>query len=230
LNRARAEVGLDAVAHPLDQVRRAGDVLVLTSAAFDLDAPARLGNVLYCGPELADPAWAAGAPSPPGDGPLVVVAFSTTYQGHEGVLARVIEAVAALGLRAVVTLGPALRPEDVRAPASIAVVQHASHSALFPRARLVVTHGGHGTVLRALAAGVPLLVLPMGRDQGDNAARVVYAGAGASLSSHSSAARIRRAVERLLADEATLAGARRMAAVIAADGGRDRAVEALEAL
>ena len=43
---------------------------------------------------------------------------------------------------------------------------------MFPDAAAVVTHAGHGTIMRALAHGIPLLCLPMGRDQDDNAARV----------------------------------------------------------
>jgi MGT family glycosyltransferase len=230
LNRARAEVGLGPVAHPLDQIRRASRVLVLTSGAFDFGSPARQGNIVYCGPELADPSWATGTPAPPGDGPLVLVAFSTTYQGHGRILQRVIDAVASLRTRVVVTLGPALDPGRVRAPSSVTVVTQASHAALLRDARLVVTHGGHGTVIRALAAGVPLLVLPLGRDQGDNAARVVHAGAGERLPSGASTARIRRAVARMLEDEGTLAGARAMAAAMARERAGDRAIEELEGL
>jgi MGT family glycosyltransferase len=225
-------VGLEPVAHPLDQVRRARKVLVLTSPAFDLDAPRTRDNVEYTGPELADPAWADGpAPVPAGDGPLVLVGLSTTYQGHEGLVARIVDALAGLPLRAVVTLGPALDPARfAAAPRSIAVVAQASHAALLRDARLVITHGGHGTVLRALAAGVPLVVLPLGRDQADNAARVVRCGAGLWLSAGASVGRIRSAVTRALADGAALSAARGMATTIAAERRGDRAVEALEGL
>ena len=46
---------------------------------------------------------------------------------------------------------------------------------------VVVTHGGHGTVMKALAAGVPLVILPHGRDQADTAARVTARSAGIAL-------------------------------------------------
>ena len=70
-----------------------------------------------------------------------------------------------------------------------------------PRAAVVVTHGGHGTVVRALAAGVPMVILPHGRDQADNAARVTRAGRRASAVRRSAKPRrIARAVERVLAD------------------------------
>ena len=54
-------------------------------------------------------------------------------------------------------------------------------------AAAVVTHGGHGTVIKTLAAGVPMVVMPLGRDQLDNAARVAHHGAGLRVSPKASA-------------------------------------------
>ncbi len=230
LNRARADVGLEEVAHPLDQIRRASRVLVMTSPHFDFDAPARSGNVVYTGPELADPAWATGDAPVRGDAPLIIVSLSTTYQQHEGLLQRVIDALTPLPARVVVTLGPSLDSARFRAPPSVTLLAHASHTKLFADARLVVTHGGHGTVIRALAAGVPLVVLPLGRDQADNAARVVHAGAGVRLSSRASVDVIRTAVARALADSALREGARAMAVAMSEERNGDAAVEALESI
>ena len=61
------------------------------------------------------------------------------------------------------------------------------------RAALVVTHCGHGTVMRALSHGRPMLCLPMGRDQNDNAARVVARGAGLRLGADAAPPAIRSA-------------------------------------
>jgi MGT family glycosyltransferase len=231
LNEARAEAGLPAVAHPLDQIRRASRVLVLTSPAFDFGAPPLRDNVQYTGPELADPAWAEGQPPPSGRGPLVLVGLSTTYQGHEGLLRCIVEALAQLPVRAVVTLGPALDPAHFASPApSITLVPRASHAALLPQARLVVTHGGHGTVIRSLAAGVPVLVLPLGRDQADNAARAASCGAGTTLRPGASSRRLRETIARALTDEALLGGARALARTMASELRGDPAVEALEGL
>jgi UDP:flavonoid glycosyltransferase YjiC (YdhE family) len=230
LNRARADVGLGAVAHPLDQVRRADRVLVLTSPTFDFHAPRREGNVEYTGPELADPSWAVGAAPARGERPLVLVSLSTTYQRHERLLERIARALAPVCAQVVVTLGPAIDPSRLAVPPTVALVPNASHANLLRDARLVVTHGGHGTVIRALAAGVPLLVLPLGRDQADNAIRVVQIGAGVRLSAWSGAAHIRRVAIRALADEGMRAAAQGMARTIAAERQGDPAIEALEAL
>jgi len=64
-----------------------------------------------------------------------------------------------------------------------------------------VTHGGHGTVMKALAAGVPLVVMHHGRDQADNAARVTTRGAGVAISRKASSRQISRAIAEVLAND-----------------------------
>ena len=54
---------------------------------------------------------------------------------------------------------------------TVLVVRAAAHTELIPKADLVITHAGHGTLIKAIAAGVPTLCIPLGRDQPDNAAR-----------------------------------------------------------
>jgi UDP:flavonoid glycosyltransferase YjiC (YdhE family) len=82
---------------------------------------------------------------------------------------------------------------------------------------LVVTHGGHGTVTRSLVNGVPLLVIPMGRDQGDNAARVVARGAGLALTDSASEEEIVSAVGRLITEPQFKAAAAQLGKAIAPD-------------
>lgn len=219
LHEARAAVGVAPVAHPLDQIRRARRVLVLTDPHFDFDAPPRDANVVYTGPELGDPVWAASPeiawPDALSSRPLVLVALSSSYQAQESLLTRVITALGALPVRAVVTLGPALAAAPCAVPENVRVVPSVSHAAVLREAALTVTHGGHGTVLRSLAAGVPLVVCPMGRDQSDNAARAAWLGAGVTLSARSRAGAFARAITDALASDALRDGARRYAAGLA---------------
>lgn len=234
LNRARHAMGLGDVAHPLDQIRRADRVLVQTSAWFDFDAPERRGNVRYVGPELGDPVWAhpicADAKLEGATEPLVLVAFSTTFMGQERILRRVVRALETLPVRAIVTTGPALDPSTFRAPPNVTIVRSAPHGALLPRAALVVTHGGHGTVIRALAHGVPVVCMPIGRDQSDNAARAEAIGAGVSISHRASTRSIRRAIARAVHDVDLRGNAMRARDVIASEQHGDRAIEELEGL
>src|SRR4029077_17069671 len=97
-------------------------------------------------------------------------------------------------------------------------------------ASLLVTHCGHGTTLKGLAAGVPLVCLPMGRDQDDTAARVVHRGAGVRLKPRASAEVIRAAVERVLADKSYRESARRLADALRAGEGCVDPVAEIEAL
>lgn len=231
LNSARAGLGLAPLAHILDQVDAAERVLVLTSQAFDF--PAGLpANVRYVGPQLDDPGWAEQAPCevPAGDEPLVLVGLSSTFMDQGDLLRRIVAALATLPVRALVTTGPEVDPTDVVGTERIRVVRSAPHSAVLPHATAVVTHGGHGTVVKALAAGVPQLVIPLGRDQPDNAARVVAAGAGLRLPTKAGPTAIARAVRRLLDEPALRDRAVALGAVLRADATSGAAIDELEAV
>jgi UDP:flavonoid glycosyltransferase YjiC (YdhE family) len=132
--------------------------------------------------------------------PIVLVAFSSTFQNQGAVLRRIVAALAELPVRAIVTLGDVLDQDEVKSKGAAAVVRSAPHRVILENASLMITHCGHGSTMKALAAGVPLLCMPMGRDQNDTAARVVHKRAGLRLSPRASVASIRCAVRRLLDD------------------------------
>lgn len=232
INALRRERGLTPLKHVVSQAQRAQRVLVMTAPGFDFAARASLPhNVRYVGPGLDDPAWAAHA-SVPGDvePPDVVVGLGSTFQDQQALTQRVIDALAALPVRALVTLGEVFEPHAFTAAANVQVVRAAPHQQLFPRAKLVVAHGGHGTVMKALAAGVPVLCIPLGRDQADNAARVAHAGAGLRVSRSASTAHIRDALRRLLDDASYRRAAARLASEIAHYQHVDLACRELEQL
>jgi UDP:flavonoid glycosyltransferase YjiC (YdhE family) len=227
LNATRADFGLAPLAHVWEQLDHARRVLVLSSRAFDDPSPLP-PNVRYAGARLGDPAWVEPWEPPAGDAPLVLVSLSSGAQDQLAVLRRIVAGVAALPVRAVVTTGHAIDPEEVPAPAHIQVLRSAPHSQVLAQASAVVTHGGHGTVLRSLAAGVPALVLPMGRDQLDNAARVVARGAGLRLKPSARPAAIAAAVRRLLDEPRHREGAGRVAERLRDEARRDEAADDLE--
>jgi MGT family glycosyltransferase len=230
LNALRAERGLEPIDGVMAQADRARRQLVLTSAAFDL--PAELpAHARYVGAVLDDPTWAAGGwTPPPGESPLVLVALSSTFQDQVATLQRIVDGVGRLPVRAVVTTGPTVDPADLTAPENVTVVRAAPHTAVLAQAAAVVTHGGHGTVVRALAAGVPMLVLPHGRDQGDNAVRVTTRGAGLKLGRTASAAKVARSVQRLLDDPSYRIAAERLGEQIRVDAASDALVAELESI
>jgi UDP:flavonoid glycosyltransferase YjiC (YdhE family) len=230
-NDTRRALGLDPLAHPFDQLTRLSSHLVLTSAAFDFVSTNPPKRLVYAGPELDDPAWTQPWRSPfdASDGrPLVLVAFSTTFQNQVDVLRRVIAALSELDVRAVVTTGPAIDIASLPSAANVYVCASASHSELLKEAAAVVTHAGHGTVIRALAAGVPVVCMPMGRDQNENAARVVFRGVGVRVKPTASAPKIRQAVREVLTSWRYRDRARRLGAAIATDARDSRAVAVLE--
>lgn len=120
-------------------------------------------------------------------------------------------------VRAVVTTGPMLDPDELTASENVCVVRSAPHGPIIERAALVVTHCGHGTTLKSLAAGVPMVCIPMGRDQDDTAARVVHHGAGVRLSPTASVEAIRAAATTVLNGERYRLAAEHLAVEIASD-------------
>lgn len=216
-NAVRAAHGLRPIGWLWEQLLVADRIAVLTSPTFDVGAQFAPDHATFVGPILDEPAWAAPW-DPPWDGddrPLVLVGYSSTYQAQEDLLRRTVDALAAQDLRAVVTLGPMIDPATCPSPSpDVVVVQSAPHSQILPHASAVVTHAGHGTTMRALAASTPLVCIPMGRDQNDTAARVVHAGAGVRLGPKASAAKIGDAIDTVLADAAIAASAKRLGAAI----------------
>lgn len=113
------------------------------------------------------------------EGPLVYLTLGTMAGGLDGAglaYRAAAEALADLPVRVLLTTA---RPWHSALPPRIHVEEWVDQGLVLPTAELVVCHGGSGTTLAALAAGVPLVLLPMFADQHENAVRV--AGAGAAL-------------------------------------------------
>ena len=233
LNEARAAFGLAPLGALTDQHLAAERLLLGTSRAFDF-APSTLpAHIRYVGPQLDDPAWASPWQSPwaaEDARPLVLVSFSTGFQDHVGVLQRIIDAAAALPVRLLVTLGPTIAPEELSPADNCRLVRSAPHNRVMPEAALVITHGGHGTVTRALSHRKPLIVVPHGRDQNDNAVRVTARGAGKVLAANSPADAFRSTIEELLSDPGYATAANALGAQVAEEAERSPVVEELEVL
>ena len=230
LNRTRAEVGLPPVRDLPGLMARADRILVCSSPSYDFGPGSVPANVRYVGPQLDDEAGGASAgpwAGPPGR-PLVLVGLSSTVMRQEGLLQRAADALGQLPVRGLVTTGPAVDPAVISAPANVTVTRWVRHADVLPHCSAVITHGGHGTVMKALIAGVPLVVVPLGRDQPDNAGRVVYAGAGVRLRKTATASALRAAISRVTEDPRYRAAAQHMAARLAAERDDNRVVDELE--
>jgi len=231
-NAIRAGLGLDAI-EGIPQLHDRCD-LALVASPREFEAPGEPApNVRFVGPILDGPPLTravATSSSDDGPDPLVVVSFSTSQMGQGPVLQRILDALGQLPARVLVTAGPAVEPNGLRAAANTEVVGYLPHAAVLPAASVVVTHAGLGTVMAALAHGVPLVCMPMGRDQFFNAGRVAELGAGRVLPLDAEESVIADTVVSVLTDPALHEGAKRMAIAIAGYRGSADAVAALELL
>ncbi|MGV9412764.1 glycosyltransferase [Nocardia sp. NPDC003693] len=229
LNALRAGFGLERLAHYQDQARLAYRQLVLSSEAFDFPAQ-RPDGVRWAGPILDDPHWSLETDweVPDGGDPLVLASLSTTFAGQTECLQRIADGLGRLPVRGVITTGPAVSPLDIVAPANVRVLAAAPHHEVMRHASLVITHGGHGTLLKALAADLPAVVLPHGRDDADIAARARAHGAAILLHRTATPQRIAAAVRRALRTPALYRSAAELGRVIRRDAMGDLLMRELE--
>jgi MGT family glycosyltransferase len=227
LDLTRRTLGLPAVADDLAAWESPDLLLVTVPRWFDL-TPGFPANVVHAGPlGVMRPAQ----PDTLRRRPLALLSFSTTVMpGQTALVRRVCEAIAPGDVEAILTLGPAVSPAEIRVPKNVEAVSYADHDQLLPTCAAVVTHGGLGTTLRALAHGKPLLLLPLGRDQDFNARRVVELGAGIRLPVEAPPPEIASALAAVIAQPRFTEAASRVAEMIAADAPAETATRALLAL
>ncbi|MDQ6659265.1 MAG: glycosyltransferase [Actinomycetota bacterium] len=161
--------------------------------------------------------------------PWVLVSLSTTLQGQAEALPGLLGALESLPIRVLLTLGGVLAPEAVSAPRNVTVCEYLPHEALLPQMAAVITHAGMSTVSTALAAGVPMVCVPQGRDQPLNAARVQELGAGLMVGKDSAPEALSQAVQTVIADGRFRTAAQRLAASAASVGNGELATDLVEA-
>ena len=168
---------------------------------------------------------------PPGEEPLVLVAPSTAHDSGNHLVRTALKALAREPVRVVATTNRVVPQRPIDVPANAVLVDWLSYSQLMPAASLVVSHGGHGTVARALGAGTPVLISPIIGDMSETAMRVAWAGAGLSLPWRlCQPAPLRWAARRILADRAFAERAGELAAWGREHDGAERGAELVEEL
>jgi MGT family glycosyltransferase len=212
--------------------------LVPSIRALDYERHDLPSSVHYVGPcvwnkpsEAPPPPWLADVPT---DRPWVHVTEGTAHYQDPFVLRAAARGLADRPMEVIMTTGPQRDPKSVDlgpiAP-NIRVEQWVSHSDLLPRCAALVTTGGAGTVMAALQAGVPQLIVPTHWDKPDNARRVVEAGAGLRLTPRQcTPSALREAVERLLFEPRFRERAGQLARELTSEPGPLRAAELLETL
>ncbi len=222
-NAHRTRRGLAEVAAIRDTHLDADWLLTLSYEALNGTRQRRSPNLHFIGaplPKTAD----VEVELPPGDQPLVLVGFSTTPITTATHLQAVVEGLAGMDVRGLVTLGR-VEPGELNLPANVAETRFAPHDRVLPHADLMVSHVGHGSLCAGARHGVPTLALPWGRDQHVNAQTVTDLGIGISLPSNATAEEIADAAHRLLVDDTVRRKCSEVAAEIAAHAGLDEAIQ-----
>jgi len=126
--------------------------------------------------------------------------------------ARVIAGVRELPINLVVTVGPDFDPEELGPqPANVHVERWIPQDALLSHCDLVISHGGSGSVVGALAHGLPMVLIPMGADQPLNAGRCEALGVGRILDPIAATSEgVREAVSAVLAEPSYQQAARKI--------------------
>ena len=231
LNETRARLGLPPLAHVHGGISQAL-ALVATFPQLEYPRPAAGAppNTHVVGPLMWEPPY--GDVEPPGGDPswpLVLVAPSTAQDREGRMLRAALEGLAGLPVRVLATTNRRGDVSGYEVPPNARLVDWVSYSRTMPRCDLVVCHVGHGTLMRALTSGVPVVACPAAGDMNENAARADWAGVGVRLPRRLVTARgLRLAVQRALATPSLRARAGELAAWAAARDPADRAAELLE--
>lgn len=168
---------------------------------------------------------------PSGGAPLVLVAPSTAHDSQNQLVRTALAALADEPVRVVATTNRVRPQSPIEVPANAILVDWLSYSQLMPAASLVISHGGHGTVARALGAGTPLLICPFIGDMSETAMRVAWARVGLSLPRRlMRPGPLRWAAQRILSDPAFTARAGELAAWGREHDGAKRGAELVEEL
>lgn len=227
LDAVRTELGAPP-AHRIErEMLRAPLMLYMTAEQFEYPRSDWPPSVRMVGPGLWDPPAKSPAWLEELKRPLVLVTCSTEFQNDGKLAHAALEALAGEDVSVVVTTA-GVDPSSFTPPPNAHVERFVPHRPVLERAACVVCHGGMGITQKALAAGVPVCVVPFGRDQLDVARHVEVADAGTRLpASRLRPDRLRSAVREAMGKKD---GAERIAAAFASAGGPRAATEALEKL
>ncbi|GAB3584442.1 glycosyltransferase [Calidifontibacter terrae] len=225
-NSMRVEAGASPLRDAADMFTRPPLTLYLTSRALEYPRAMWPESFVFTGPLAWDPssdppAWLSGLTRP-----VALITTSSEFQDDGELVRTSLAGLAGEDLDVVATMPAGLEAFDISDNAHLA--EFVPHSLLLPKAAVAVTHGGFGATQKALAAGVPVVVVPFGRDQSEVGRRAEASGAAIMLShKRLTPERLRAAVRKAITLKPAAAT---LAAKMAAEGGAPLAADRLEAL
>lgn len=229
VNKLRRDLGLPTVKHVPDLYMTAPLILSYTAQPLEYPRPLLPSSVHFVGPSSWDPAsdtdepeWLASL-----NRPVVLVTVSTVFQDDAKLIQAALDALADEPYDVVVTTA-SIDPARFNAPANAHLHRFVPHSLVLRKAAAVVCHGGMGITQKSLLAGVPVCIVPFGRDQLEVARRVELAGAGTRVpSGRLNPRRLREAVRQAVGKKPQ---AVRVAEQLRAAGGAQAAADELAKL
>ena len=228
LNSTRAQVGLPALSHAHGGTSRE---LALIATFPQLEYPRPWPSHAHVvGPLMWEPP-AQEISLPRGDAPLVLVAPSTSQDPDHRLLHAALRGLADAPVRVLATYNRRLPSSPLPVPDNTTIVDWVSYARTLPHCDAIVCHAGHGTVVRALSLGVPVVACPVAGDMNENAARLAWADVGVRLPRRFIAPRpLRHAVERTLFESSIRARAQALSTWAATHDVGTRAGELIEQL
>jgi UDP:flavonoid glycosyltransferase YjiC (YdhE family) len=230
---SRRHAGFDGLPG-LDVLWGQRDVLHVNAlAALDRPAATAWTNVVHGAPVLAKEPRTVPYELPWGDDgmPTVLLSFSTVVEQRSPVmLQRSLDALAGLSVHVVATTGDIVTPDELTVPPNAHLLEFADHDALMECSTVLVGHGGHGTTMRALSHGLPIVGIPAkGGDQAPITRLLEEWGVGRALPGDARAGQIREATTDVLRTPGFRQEARRRAAAFVGLDGASLAADSVEA-
>ena len=200
-NEARSRYNLETVNSAEQLWSNAGTTIVTSFETLDgMGVASGVRELHYIGPisEPLDADATVREVQLRDERPNVLVSFSTTFMEQEASLCEVMEAISQFDVNGLVTTGPSVEPDALPEISNISKHKYLPHELIMPQMSVAIVHAGHGSVTKALKFGVPLLCMPLGRDQMYVSERISALGAGIYLDSAAPAPEISKALRELL--------------------------------
>lgn len=225
VNRVRADLGLEPFAHADDLVLAPPLMLYMTAEPFEYPRSDWPESFVMVGPSVWEPASEPLTWIDTVERPIVLVTTSSEFQDDGRLIEIAFDALKNENLEVVAT-APSVAVGAIEPPKNGRVERFLPHSQILERAACAITHGGMGATQKALAHGVPVCVVPFGRDQLEVARRVEVSGAGTRLAarkleSEKLRAKVLEAIDRK-------PQAAKIASAFEATGGAGTAADAVE--
>lgn len=237
LQELRADLGLPRVPNPVFEGQHSPlFVLALFSRVLSEIQHDFPPNTVITGFPFYDRSDALGAVSPAlerfmesGDPPITFTLGSSLVWLAGDFYKLAVDAAGRLGKRAILLTGDKRNLPADRLPDSMAAFDYAPHHYVMQRSECIVHQGGIGTTAQALRSGKPMLIVPHGMDQPDNARRCVKLGVGRSLPvSHLTTTTLLDELSRLMDDSSYTERAAEIGATVRAEGGTETACDQIE--